>query len=143
MYISRLNKNISYFSLFSHTQIISLKGGNTLLSHFYFLLPTQLSLGCLLLSKRLTFGCSLFFLVWLPLSLLLRTLFVSFRRRQPLTLSFLVFLSNENPFYSLLVSRSIFPLLKRRTLRPKPKPKLSNSLYLCLFIKLFFYFLLN
>ena len=86
----RLNKNLSYFSLFSHTQIISLKGGNTLLSHFYFLLPTQLSLGCLLLSKRLTFGCSLFFLVWLPLSLLLRTLFVSFQRRQPLTLSFLL-----------------------------------------------------
>ena len=36
VYISRLKKNLSYFSLLSHTQIISLKGDNTLHSPFYF-----------------------------------------------------------------------------------------------------------
>ena len=40
---------------------------------------------------------------------------------------------------SLLVSCSIFPLPIGRTLGPKP----SNSLYLCLFIRLFSYSLLN
>ena len=49
-----------------------------------------------------------------------------------------VFLPNENIF-SLLVSCFIFPLLIGRTLRPKP----SNSLQHCLFIRLFCYFLLN
>ena len=44
VYVSWLRKNLSYFSLLSHTQIISLKGGNTLHSPFYFLLHAQLSL---------------------------------------------------------------------------------------------------
>ena len=55
MYVPRLKKNLSYFSLLTHTHthththtlIISLKDSNTLLSPFYFLLHTQLSLGCL------------------------------------------------------------------------------------------------
>ena len=65
------------FFFTTHTLIISLKSSNTLLSPFYFLLHAQLSLGCLLFSKRLTLGCSLslFFLVQL-LSLLLHILFL-------------------------------------------------------------------
>ena len=65
MYVSWLKKNLSYFSLLSHTLIISLKGGNTLLFPFYFLLLAHLSLDCLLFSKGLTLG----FFFWLPLSL--------------------------------------------------------------------------
>ena len=79
VYVSQLKKNISYFSLLSHTLIMSFKGDNTLLSPFYFLLHAQLSLGCLLFSKGLTLCCSLsFFLVRLPLSLLLHILLVPF-----------------------------------------------------------------
>ena len=37
MYVSRLKKNLFYFSLLLHTLIISFKDGNTLLSYFYFL----------------------------------------------------------------------------------------------------------
>ena len=45
VYVSRLKKNLSYFFfLLLHTLIISLKGGNTLPSSFYFLLHAQLSL---------------------------------------------------------------------------------------------------
>ena len=36
VYVSQLKKNLSCFSLLSHTLIISLKGSNTLLSPFYF-----------------------------------------------------------------------------------------------------------
>ena len=136
-YVCLTTKEKCLIFLCSHTLIISLKGSNALLFPFYFFLHTQLSLGCLLFSKWLTLGCSLFFLVWLPLSLLL----VFSKDAVPYSLLPLVFLPNENPFYSLLVSRSIFPLPKGRTLGPKPKS--SNSLYLCLFIRLFFYSLLN
>ena len=48
VYVSQLKKNIFWFSLLSHTLINSIKGGNTLLFPFYFLLHTQLSLGSLL-----------------------------------------------------------------------------------------------
>ena len=48
MYVSLLMKNLSCFSLLSHTQIISLKGDNNLQSPFYFPLHAQLSFGCLL-----------------------------------------------------------------------------------------------
>ena len=52
VYVSRLKKNLSYFSFHTHTHthtlIISFKSGNTLLSSFYFLLYAQLSLGYLL-----------------------------------------------------------------------------------------------
>ena len=49
VYVSRLKKNFTCFSLLSHTLIISIKGGNILLSPFYFSSPrTTLSLGCLL-----------------------------------------------------------------------------------------------
>ena len=43
MYISQLKKKSLLFSLLSHTLIIFLKGANTLLSSFYFLLHVQLS----------------------------------------------------------------------------------------------------
>ena len=49
----------------------------------------------------------------------------------------------RNFFFSLLISCSIFPLPIVRNLGPKPKPKPSNSLYHCLFIRLFCYSLLN
>ena len=70
MYVSRLKKNLFFF--FSHTQIISLKGGNTLLSPFYFLLHAWLFLGCLLsLSGSLLDAlsillCGFLFLCFLP-----------------------------------------------------------------------------
>ena len=44
MYVSRIKKNLSYFFFtLTHTLIISFKGDNTLLSHFYFLFHAQLS----------------------------------------------------------------------------------------------------
>ena len=39
MYVSRLKKKSLLFSLLSHTLIIFLKGGDTLLSPFYFSSP--------------------------------------------------------------------------------------------------------
>ena len=74
VYVSWLNKNFSCFSLLSHTQIISLKSGNTLHSPFYFLLHAELSLGCfffffLILSGSLLAVLSFLFLR-LPLSFL-------------------------------------------------------------------------
>ena len=46
VYVSWLKKNLSlsFFFLLSHILIISLKGGNTLLSPLYFLLLAHLSL---------------------------------------------------------------------------------------------------
>ena len=50
VYVSRLKKNLflSFFFLLSHILIISLKGGNTLLSPLYFLLLAHHSLLSLL-----------------------------------------------------------------------------------------------
>ena len=93
VYVSRLKKNLPCISLLSHTLIIFLKCGNTLLSPFYFLLHALLSLVCILFSKWLTLGCSFFFFFLGAASsffALAHTLFVSYRRRQPFTLSFLL-----------------------------------------------------
>ena len=61
MYVSWLKKKSLLFSLLSHTLIIFFKGGNTLLSPFYFLLHAQLSfLAVFFFSKWLPLGCSLF-----------------------------------------------------------------------------------
>ena len=88
--ICLIAKEKSFFFLLSHTLIISLKSSNTLLSPFYFLLHAQLSLGCLLFSKRLTLVCSLslFSCVASSFFALAHTLFVSSQRRQSFTLSF-------------------------------------------------------
>ena len=44
MYVSRIKKNLSYFFFtLTHILIISFKGDNTLLFHFYFLFHAQLS----------------------------------------------------------------------------------------------------
>ena len=69
VYVSRLKKNLSYFSLLSHKLIISIKGRNTLLSPFYFSSPCTSLSWLFSFSKRLPFGCSFFFLMRLPLSL--------------------------------------------------------------------------
>ena len=148
-YVSRLQKKYLLFSLFSHTLIIFIKSNNTLLSHFYFLLHAQLSLDYLLFSKWLTLGCSLFFFLYNFLFLCSCTysLCVFSKSATLCSLLSLAFLPSKNPFYSLLVSHYIFPLLKGRTLRPKsktkPKPTPMNSLQHCLFIRLFSYSLLN
>ena len=106
VYVSRLKKNFSYFSLLSrthtHTQIISFKGGNTLLSPFYFLLHAQLSHGCLLFSlsgsllvalSSFSFLCSLLFFCSYTYSLC-----VFSKAAVPYSLLPLAFLPSENPF---------------------------------------------
>ena len=106
VYVIRLKKNLSYFSLLSHTLIISLKGGNTLLSPFYFLLHAQLSLDCLLFSKHFTLGCSLSFFLcgFLFLCSCTYSPYVFSKTAAIYSLLSLVFLPSENPFYFLLVS---------------------------------------
>ena len=110
VYVSRLKKNFSYFSLLSHThthththtQIISFKGGNTLLSPFYFLLHAQLPHGCLLFSlngsllaalSSFSFLCSLLFFCSYTYSLC-----VFSKVAVPYSLLPLAFLPSENPF---------------------------------------------
>ena len=67
MYVSRLKKISLLFFLLSHTLIIFLKGDNTLLFHFYFLLHLHLSLSWLsyfsLIGSLL--GALSFLFVWL------------------------------------------------------------------------------
>ena len=106
VYVIRLKKNLSYFSLLSHTLIISLKGGNTLLSPFYFLLHAQLSLDSLLFSKRFTLGCSLSFFLcgFLFLCSCTYSPYVFSKTAAIYSLLSLGFLPSENPFYFLLVS---------------------------------------
>ena len=106
VYVIRLKKNLSYFSLLSHTLIISLKGGNTLLSPFYFLLRAQLSLDCLLFSKRFTLSYSLFFFLcgFLFLCSCTYSPYVFSKTAAIYSLLSLGFLPSENPFYFLLVS---------------------------------------
>ena len=127
VYVSRLKKNLPCISLLSHTLIIFLKCGNTLLSPFYFLLHALLSLDCLLFSKWLTLGCSFFFFFWvrLPLSLHLHILSLC------LTEGGSPLLSHSScvlpKWKSLLFSLGFtlcFPLSKWRTVGPKP----TNSL---------------
>ena len=104
MYVSRIKKILSFFFFtLTHTLIISFKGDNTLLFHFYFLFHAQLS-----------------FLVALSF------LFCS----NPCCCSPPSFVPPKRKSFSfpLLVSHSIFPLPIERTLGPKPKPKPSNSL---------------
>ena len=109
-----------------HTLSISLKSSNTLLSPFYFLLHAQLSLGCLLFSKWLTLGCSLSFFLcsFFFLCSCTYSFCVFWKTAALCSLLPLAFLPNKNPFYSLLISRFIFPLSKGSTTGPKP----TNSL---------------
>ena len=66
VYVSQLKKNLSYFSLLSHSLIISIKGSNTLISPLYFSSPRiALSwLSSLSLSDSLQ-DALYFFLFWL------------------------------------------------------------------------------
>ena len=112
VYVSRLKKNLPCISLLSHTLIIFLKCGNTLLSPFYFLLHALLSLDCLLFSKWLTLGCSFFFFFFgcgfLFLCTCTYSLCVLPKAAALYSLIPLAFFPNENHFYSLLVSHFVF-----------------------------------
>ena len=134
-------KSLLFFFTLTHSLLISFKGGNTLLSHFYFILHTYLSwLSTFSLSgsflatlSSFSFLCGFLFLCSCTYSLCLLE-----------GSSTLLSLSSCVPpkrisLFSLLVLRSIFPFPIGRTLGPKP----SNSLQHCLFIRLFCYSLLN
>ena len=128
MYVSQLKKNLFCFSLFSHTHYLSVSKAATLCSLIFILFSMHSSLLAIyFFSKRLLLGYSLFFffLVRLPLSLLLHILSLFLLKG----ISTLLSLSSCVPpkrksFFSLLVLRSIFPFPIGRTLGPKP----SNSL---------------
>ena len=136
VHVSWLKKKPLLFSLLSHTLIIILKGNNTLLSPFYFLLHAQLSLSWLssfslsgsLLVAFSFFLCSTYFSIFFNMQqyslLLLSLLWLSFQKRQHFTLSSFLRSSQAKTSFSLLVSRSIFPLPIGRTFGSKP----SNSL---------------
>ena len=161
MYVSQLKKNLSYFSflsytlslcfttkekssyfsLLSHALSLCLEGGNTSLSppwlshrrrQYSLLSPPWLSprmwqsftLSFLSISSKVATLCSLLLTYLLEGN---NPLLSSPSCIPPKQKSF---------FFSLLISRSIFPLSIGRILGPKP----SNSLYLCLFIRLFFLF---
>ena len=124
MYVSRLKKNLFCFSLLSHTHYLSLSKTATFCSLIFILFSTHSSLLAIyFFSKRLLLGYSLFFffLVQLPLSLLLHILSLCLLEGSSTLLS----LSSCVPpkrksLFSLLILRFIFPFLIGRTLGPKP-----------------------
>ena len=103
VYVSWLKKNLScFFFPLIHILIIFFKGGNTLL--FFFSSPcTALSwMSSFSLSGSLLAALSLFSCAASSFFALAYTLFVSFRRWQYLTLSFLLHSSGAKiPFFSL------------------------------------------
>ena len=116
MYVSWLKKNLSYFSLLSHTHTNYLfQRRHTLCSLLFIFFSTHSSLlAIFFFSKRLPLGCSLFFffLVRLPLSLLLHILFLCLLEGgSPLLSPSFCVPPKRKSLFSLLVSRSIFLLL--------------------------------
>ena len=119
VYVSWLKK-ILFFSLLSYTLIIYFYLSSLLLSLFHITL-----LGYLSLCSTSFFGTLQHQTKFYKFSLIcvLYKKNVIDKTQTLLSLS-LHYLPSENPFFSLLISRSIFPLSLERTLGPKS----SNSL---------------
>ena len=114
VYVSWLKKNLSFFPLLTHThtQKLSLSKATILYSLLFIFSSTNSSLlAVFFFSKRFPLGCFLFFffLVQLPLSLLLHILSLCLLESSSTLLSPSSYVPpKQKSIFSLFISRSIF-----------------------------------